>query len=81
VPGYEASLWYGFAGPARMPADIVNRLNAEIVNAVKQQDVSDRLASQGVDPRTNTPEEFSRMMVSDLKRWAEVVRRAGVTAE
>jgi tripartite-type tricarboxylate transporter receptor subunit TctC len=81
VPGYEASLWYGFAGPARLPADIVNRLNAEIVNAVKQQDVTERLAGQGVEPRTNTPEEFSRLMVSDLKRWAEVVRRAGVTVE
>ena len=81
VPGYEASLWYGFAGPARIPADIVNRLNSEIARALALPDVRERLASQGVDARTNTPEEFSRLLVSDLKRWAEVVQRAGVTAE
>ena len=81
VPGYEASLWYGFLGPARMPAEIVNRLSSEIAAALAQPDVRERLASQGVDARSNTPEEFARMLASDMERWAKVVRRAGVQAE
>jgi tripartite-type tricarboxylate transporter receptor subunit TctC len=81
VPGYEASLWYGFVGPARMPPDIVKRLNVEIVSIVAMPEIRERLLGQGVDPQTNTPEEFSRLLVSDLARWAKVVERAGVRAE
>jgi len=81
VPGYEASLWYGFVGPARLPPEIAQRLNAEIVAAVNAPDVRERLSSQGVDARASTAEEFGKLMVTDLDRWADVVRRAGVKAE
>jgi tripartite-type tricarboxylate transporter receptor subunit TctC len=81
VPGYEASLWYGFVGPARMPPEIVRRLNAEIVAVLKSADVRERLASQGVEARPSTPEEFGRLLVSDLDRWAKVVKRAGIRLE
>jgi len=81
VPGYEASLWYGFVGPAKLPADITQRLNAEIVAAIKSPEVRERLTNQGVDARASSAEEFGRLMVTDLERWAEVIRRAGVKAE
>jgi len=81
VPGYEASLWYGFAGPARMPPEILNRLHSVIVAVLQLPDVRERLASQGVDPQHNTPEEFAKLLVADLERWAKVVQRAGVQAE
>lgn len=81
IKGYEAGLWYGFVGPARMPADIVRRLNAEIVAVLTLPEIRDRLASQGVDARSSTPDEFSRLLASDIARWAEVVRRAGVRVE
>ncbi len=81
VAGYEASLWYGFVGPARLPADIVQRLNSEIVAVLGLPDIRERLASQGVDARSSTPEEFGRLLASDLERWAGVVQRAGVRAE
>jgi tripartite-type tricarboxylate transporter receptor subunit TctC len=81
VPGYEASLWYGFAGPARMPPEIVQRLNSEIVAVLALPEIRERLTGQGVDVRTTTPEEFARLLVSDLARWAKVVERAGVKAE
>jgi tripartite-type tricarboxylate transporter receptor subunit TctC len=81
VPGYEAGLWYGFVGPAHIPAEIVRRLNAEIVAVLKLTEVRERLASQGVDAQPSTPEEFGRLLVSDLERWAKVVQRAGIRAE
>jgi len=81
VTGYEASLWYGFVGPAKLPAEITQRLNAEIVAALNQPDVRERLTNQGVDARASSAEEFGRLMVADLERWAEVIRRAGVKAE
>ena len=81
VPGYEASLWYGFAGPARLPADIVQRLNSEIIAILKQPQVRERFSAEGVDVRYSTPEEFSRLLASDVQRWAKVIERAGVRVE
>jgi tripartite-type tricarboxylate transporter receptor subunit TctC len=81
VPGYEAGLWYGFVGPARMPPEIVQRLNTEIIATLKTPEVRDRLASQGIDVQYTTPDEFAKLLVSDMDRWAKVVKRAGIKAE
>jgi tripartite-type tricarboxylate transporter receptor subunit TctC len=81
VPGYEASLWYGFAGPARLPPEIVRRLNSAIVAVLGLPDVRARLASQGVDPQPTTPEEFAQLLASDVERWAKVIQRAGIQPE
>jgi tripartite-type tricarboxylate transporter receptor subunit TctC len=81
VPGYEASLWYGFVGPARMPPDIVQKLNAEIVAVLALPDIRQRLVDQGVEARPSTAEEFSKLLASDVERWAKVVKRTGITAD
>ena len=81
VPGYEASLWYGFAGPSRLPAEIVRRLNTEIVQALKQNDVRERLAGLGVDVQSGTPEELARLLANDMDRWARVVQRTGIRVD
>ena len=81
VPGYEASLWYGFVGPARIPPDIVQRLNTEIVAVLAMPDVRQRLFDQGVEARSSTVEEFSKLLASDVERWAKVVKRTGITAD
>jgi len=81
VPGYEASLWYGFVGPAKLPPEIVQRLHSAIVAVLQLPETRERLASQGVDPQHNTPDEFAKLLVSDVDRWAKVVQRAGVQAE
>jgi tripartite-type tricarboxylate transporter receptor subunit TctC len=81
VPGYEATLWYGFVGPARIPQEIVRRLNQAINAALNSPDVRERLASQGLEATPETPEEFAKLLVSDLERWAKVVQRAGVRVE
>lgn len=81
VPGYEATLWYGFAGPARMPPDIVRRLATEIGAVLALPDVREHFTSQGLEPTPSTPEQFAKLLVSDLDRWAKVVERAGVKVE
>jgi tripartite-type tricarboxylate transporter receptor subunit TctC len=79
--GYEAGLWYGFVGPARIPADIVRRLNTEIVAVLALPDIRERLLSQGVEARPTTPEEFARIITTDIARWAVVIKRAGLRTE
>jgi tripartite-type tricarboxylate transporter receptor subunit TctC len=81
LPGYEAYAWGGMVGPANMPKDIVQRLNKEIVEILKQKDVSDRMLAEGTIPTPSTPEEFTAYMRAELKKWGDVVKMANIKAE
>ena len=81
LPGYESFAWGGMIGPANMPRDVVNRLNKEIVDTLKQKDVIDRMLSEGTVPTPSSPDEFLAYMKSELKKWGEVVKIAGIKPE
>jgi tripartite-type tricarboxylate transporter receptor subunit TctC len=81
VPGYSVILWYGLLAPGATPVELVKRLNAEIVKALSDPDVRARLAAQGVDAAANTPAAFAALIASDLKKYADLVKRAGMKAE
>jgi tripartite-type tricarboxylate transporter receptor subunit TctC len=81
VPGYEFILWYGLIAPAGVPADIVSRLNAEIGKVLRDPDIRNRLASQGVDASPSTPQEFGELIRSELERYARVVKQTGAKVE
>ena len=81
LPGYEATLWYGFVGPAKIPPEIVQRLAADIGAVLRLPEVRKRLFSQGLEATPNTPAEFAKLLAEDMDRWAKVVQRAGVKVE
>ena len=72
LPGYEADAWYGVLAPARVPADIVARLNREINAILRTAGVKDKLAAQGADVAGSTPEEFAAILRRDIQKWAKV---------
>jgi tripartite-type tricarboxylate transporter receptor subunit TctC len=78
LPGYEVSGWYGVIGPAGIPAPLGVRINQEINNILTAPDMRERLLKEGAEPRTGTPEEFAAAMASDLRKWAKVVKSAGI---
>jgi tripartite-type tricarboxylate transporter receptor subunit TctC len=81
LPGYEAYSWGGVIGPANMPRDIVQRLNKEIVEILKQKDAIDRFLAGGTVPAPSTPEEFTAHIRAELKKWGDVVKAANITAD
>ena len=81
LPGYEAYAWAGMIGPAGIPRDIVARLNKEIVAILSQKDVIDRMLADGTVPTPSSPEEFVAYMKSELKKWGDVVKLAGIKPE
>ncbi|HYC47816.1 MAG TPA: tripartite tricarboxylate transporter substrate binding protein [Burkholderiales bacterium] len=81
LPGYEAYAWGGMIGPANMPAPVVQRLNREIVEILKQKDVTDRRLSEGTVPTPSSPEEFTAYIRAELKKWGEVVKLAKIKAD
>jgi tripartite-type tricarboxylate transporter receptor subunit TctC len=81
VPGYEALQWYGLLVPAGTPADIVARLHADTVHALKLQDVKERLASDGAEPVGSTPRDFARFIQEELEKWTKIARIANIRPE
>lgn len=77
LPGFDVTSWYGVLGPARMPQDIVARLNAEIRGGMEAEDVRARLATVGAEVETTSPQEFARIIRSEIDRWAQVVKASG----
>lgn len=80
-PGYEVSTWFGYLGPAGMPADIVAKLNAEINAALKSPDVQKRLVALGAELDPGTPQAFGKYLETDMERWARVIKQAGIKAD
>ena len=81
VPGYEASIWYGFLLPANTPKPIVEVLHREITGILKLPDVSQTFISQGGEVIASTPQEFRKAFANDVERLGKVIRDAGITAE
>jgi tripartite-type tricarboxylate transporter receptor subunit TctC len=77
VKNYEAGSWYGILAPAGTPRPIVDRLNREIVAAVKSREIQDRLLSEAVIPIGSTPEAFAEHISKELARAAKVVKESG----
>lgn len=81
LPGYEAYAWAGMIGPANIPAPIVQRLSREVNEVLRQKDVTDRMLSEGTVPTPSSPEEFTAYIRSELKKWGDVVKLAGIQPE
>lgn len=83
--GYPAmdavDAWYAVLAPARTPADLVQRLNRDFVEAMNRADVKADLAKQGLRVSTGTPAQIGALISSDAARWKAVVKRSGITAD
>jgi tripartite-type tricarboxylate transporter receptor subunit TctC len=77
---YEHSTWYGLYVPAGTPRPVVDRLNAAVSKVVSSADVKQRFGSQGVEPASNSPEEFRAFLTAEIAKWAKVVKAAGLRA-
>jgi tripartite-type tricarboxylate transporter receptor subunit TctC len=78
IKGYEASGWYGLHGPRGLPRPIVDKLNATARQMVQSPDVLERFASLNLEPVSGTPEEFAKFVREDLRKYAEIARKAHI---
>jgi len=77
-PGFEASVWYGFVGPAGVPAPVVARLHAEIQKTLALPEVKDRLAAAGGEVLPGPVERFSALLASEKARYEKLIREARI---
>jgi len=81
VPGYDATNWYGVLAPAALSKPLVERLNAEILKALRAADVIDGITRQGADPIGSTPGAFAAYLRSEITKWIKIVRDAGLRSD
>jgi tripartite-type tricarboxylate transporter receptor subunit TctC len=81
VPGFDATAWFGLFAPAGTSREIVQRLNREVNEAIKDPAVSARLLQLGAEPVSTTPEEFDAFFRGEVAKWAKVVHQAHITVD
>jgi len=81
VPGFEVTAWGGLVGPAHMPKDVVNRLNAELRTALATPAVRERFRMLGAETAYSTPEEFLDLSRRETVKWAKIVKFSGARVD
>lgn len=81
LPNFDVTTWYGILTPAGTPRPIVDRLNREIVAVMNSDDMKQKLANQGTEVRTSTPDEFAAYIKEEIAKWGDVIRKAGLKAQ
>ncbi len=81
VKGYEASVWYGIAGPKGMPAEAVETLNKAMTAALADPKIKARIADPGATPMPMSSSEFGKLLANETEKWGTVVKAAGLSVE
>jgi tripartite-type tricarboxylate transporter receptor subunit TctC len=81
IPGFDSVTWFGMYGPKGMPAEIVNRVNTAVNQALQDPDVKERLARLGIEPAGGTPQQFAAMTNADRAKWKKIIADRKLTAD
>lgn len=81
LKGFEASSWFGLLAPAGTPPDIVNRIQQEVAKSLNTQAIKEKLQAQGAIPGGMSPQEFTRFIDAEHKKWAAVVKASGAKVD
>jgi tripartite-type tricarboxylate transporter receptor subunit TctC len=81
VRGYDSTLWNGLLAPAGTPKPVVARLHADLLKIVHSPEMTKRLVGLGAEPTTNTPEEFTVYIGSEIARWGKLVKALNLKVE
>ena len=78
LPGFEVGNWVGLLGPAGLDPQIVKKLHSEIISIMDTPEMKERFATLGYERIGSTPAEFGTTIKTDVEKWSDVVKRAGI---
>jgi tripartite-type tricarboxylate transporter receptor subunit TctC len=81
VAGFNVTSWNGLYAPTEVPAGVIETLNGGLRTALADPEVKRKLLDLGIDSRPSTPDELDAQMRADIKKWAEVIARAGIAKQ
>jgi tripartite-type tricarboxylate transporter receptor subunit TctC len=80
-PQLVASIWFGLAGPANMPPDLVKKINEEVIRGLKEPKTAARMRHDGLLTKAMTPEQYSKFIESEGKVWGPIVKQVGLAVD
>ncbi|MDB5839086.1 MAG: hypothetical protein JWQ23_1038 [Herminiimonas sp.] len=80
LPGFDVSTWYGLAGPAKLPKEIVTQINDEVQAILQQPDVIKRFHELDAETGSSTPEQFAKFWVSEIEKYKKLIKEAKIEA-
>jgi len=80
-PGFDSVQWYGIVGPAKLPAEITTKLNAEINKAIAAPELRQRLAAEAIDPMPMTPPQFAAFIQAEIARYSRLARERNISLD
>jgi tripartite-type tricarboxylate transporter receptor subunit TctC len=81
VPSFESDIWIGMVTPSKTPPAVVTKLNSELRRILALPDVKEKLADQGIDAESSSAADFTKLIATDQKRWAAVIKAADIKPE
>lgn len=81
LPGFQLEVWFGLMGPARLPPAVVKRLNDELRVVLAMPEMKETLAREGANPRPASPDEFSKLIRSEMTRWSKLIKDSNIQME
>ncbi len=81
VKGYDLAAWFAAFVPAKTPKPVVDKLREALVAAVNDKTTQEKLLTAGIEPQSSTPEELKAFVGTEIKKWADIVKAAGIEPE
>jgi tripartite-type tricarboxylate transporter receptor subunit TctC len=78
---FDVNPWFGLFAPAKVPASIIRKINADVNEIVKSKEVTDKFAAQGAEPYLTDPQEFAAVLKADIAKWGKVVKASGASVD
>lgn len=79
IPGFEASAWFGLVAPAKTPAPVLAKLQADVDAILKMPDIQKRFAELGAEPGAISGEAFGKFLADETEKWTKIIRESGAT--
>jgi len=78
---FDINPWFGLFAPAKVPAQIIQKINASVNEVLKSKDVTDKFTAQGAEPHLTKPQEFAAVLKADIAKWSQVVKSSGASVD
>ncbi len=80
-PEFDVNPWFGLFAPAKVPPQIIRKINADVNEILRSKDVVDKFAAQGAEPYLTDPQQFASVLKADIAKWGQVVKASGASVD
>ncbi|KQT13844.1 Bug family tripartite tricarboxylate transporter substrate binding protein [Ramlibacter sp. Leaf400] len=78
---FDVNPWFGLFAPAKVPPQVIRKINADVNEVLKSKDVVDKFAAQGAEPYLTDPQQFAGVLKADIAKWSQVVKASGASVD